>query len=140
MRHRRAIQTRPGSYNDVALMGFLTELRRHFRRQRLILILRRHRPALMRRQAIPTCRLSARGSPSSACQATRPISIRPNSCGATSRDGNWPISARTTSARSSGRSARASGAFAGRPRWRSHFSAMPAFLFDRVVTVLRETQ
>jgi hypothetical protein len=28
-------QTRPGSYNDVALIGFLNELRRHFRRQRL---------------------------------------------------------------------------------------------------------
>ena len=31
-------QTRPGSYNDVALIGFLNELKRHFRRRRLILI------------------------------------------------------------------------------------------------------
>ena len=31
-------QTRPGSYNDGALIGFLNELKRHFRRRRLILI------------------------------------------------------------------------------------------------------
>ena len=35
---------------------------------------------------------------------------------------------------------RAFGAFDGRPRWRSRFSAMRAFRFDRVVTVLRGTQ
>src|SRR5213593_4787841 len=81
--------------------------------------------ACRRIRAVPwrrTCGLSARGSPSSACRATRPTSIRPNSCGATSRGANWPTSARTTSARSSGRSARAFGAFDGRPRWRSRFS------------------
>lgn len=31
-------QTRPGSYNDVALIGFLNDLKRHFRGRRLILI------------------------------------------------------------------------------------------------------
>ena len=31
-------QTRPGSYNDVTLIGFLNELKRHFRGRRLILI------------------------------------------------------------------------------------------------------
>ena len=31
-------QTRPGSYNDVALIGFLNALQRHFRGRRLILI------------------------------------------------------------------------------------------------------
>jgi putative transposase len=31
-------QTRPGSYNDVALIDFLNDLRRHFRDQRLVLI------------------------------------------------------------------------------------------------------
>ena len=30
--------TRPGSYNDVALIGFLSELKRHCRRRRVILI------------------------------------------------------------------------------------------------------
>jgi putative transposase len=31
-------QTRPGSYNDIALIDFLNELKRHFRRRRLILV------------------------------------------------------------------------------------------------------
>jgi transposase len=31
-------QTRPGSYNDVALINFLNELKRQFRRRQLILI------------------------------------------------------------------------------------------------------
>lgn len=37
-RSRFFFQTRPGTYNDVAVIGFLRALKRHFRRQRVILI------------------------------------------------------------------------------------------------------
>jgi transposase len=37
-RSRLFFQTQPGSYNDVTLIGFLTELKRHCRGRRLILI------------------------------------------------------------------------------------------------------
>jgi len=46
-------QTRPGSYNDVALIGFLNALQRHFRGRRLILIwdgLPSHKSRDMRRK------------------------------------------------------------------------------------------
>src|SRR5216117_2210412 len=132
-------QTRPGSYNDVTLIGFLNELQDHFRGRRLLLIwdgLPSHKSRNMTAYlATQRSWLTIERLPGYALS-----SIPPNSCGATSRAANWPTSARTTSARSSGRSARVSAEFAGHPRWRLRFSAMPPFLFDQSVTVLRETQ
>jgi DDE superfamily endonuclease len=132
-------QTRPGSYNDVSLIGFLNELKRHFGGRRLILVW----------DGLPSHKSRAMATYLQAQRSWLTVERLPgyapdlnptNSCGATSRGANWPTSARTISARSSGRSARASGAFDGRPRWRSRFSAMRAFLCDQDVTVLRETQ
>lgn len=43
-------QTRPGSYNDVTLIEFLTDLKREFRRRRVVLVwdgLPSHKSALM---------------------------------------------------------------------------------------------
>jgi hypothetical protein len=37
-RARLYLQTHPGAYNDVGLISFLEELRRHFRRQRVLLL------------------------------------------------------------------------------------------------------
>lgn len=37
-RSRFFFQTQPGTYNDVAVIGFLRALKRHFRRQRVLLI------------------------------------------------------------------------------------------------------
>jgi hypothetical protein len=37
-RARLYFQTRPGAYNDVGLVEFLEELRRHFRRERVVLL------------------------------------------------------------------------------------------------------
>ena len=50
-RSRFYFQTRPGTYKDVGLIGFLRQLKRHFRGQRIILIwdgLAGHKSALMR--------------------------------------------------------------------------------------------
>ena len=50
-RSRFYFQTRPGTYKDVSLIGFLRQLKRHFRGRRIILIwdsLPGHKSALMR--------------------------------------------------------------------------------------------
>jgi transposase len=50
-RSRFYFQTRPGTYKDVGLIGFLRQLKRHFRGRRIILIwdgLAGHKSALMR--------------------------------------------------------------------------------------------
>ncbi len=56
------------------------------------------------------------------------------------RGANSPTSAPNTSARSSRRSAPAFAASGVLRRWRSRFSDIPGFLFDRNVTILCEIQ
>src|SRR5213079_2883790 len=86
-------QTRPGSYNDVTLIGFLNELQDHFRGRRLLLIwdgLPSHKSRNMTAYlATQRSWLTIERLPGYALS-----SIPPNSCGATSRAANWPTSAR----------------------------------------------
>jgi len=132
-------QTRPGSYNDVSLIGFLDELKRHFCRRRLILIwdgLPSHKSRAMTAY-LQTQRswLTVERLPGYAPDLNPTELVWGNVKGR-----ELANLCADNLGEASGRSARASGAFDGRPRWRSRFSAMRAFLFDQSVTVLRETQ
>ena len=132
-------QIRRGSYNDVSLMGFLTELKRHFRGQRVALVwdgLPSHQSRDMTRYVRrQRSWLTVERLPGYA-----PDLNPPSSCGATSKARNWRTSARTTSMTSRTRFTRVWNASVAARPWRSPSSGMPDFLVDPSVTILRETQ
>ena len=110
-------ETRPGSYNDGTLIEFLNDLKREFRGRRVVLIwdgLPSHKSRPM--QAYLRAQrswLTVERLPGS-----RPTSIRPSSCGATSRAASSRTSAPTISPGSS-RSCEAACAGTDAPRrWR----------------------
>ncbi len=72
-------ETRPGSYTDLTLMEFLTDLKRAFRGRRVILVWDAL-PSHKSRPRKPICRRD-RGSRSSACPATRPSLTQPTCVG-----------------------------------------------------------
>ena len=124
-RSRFYFQTRPGTYTDVALIGFLRTLKRHFRGAPVILLwdgLPAHRSARMTRYLVRQCRgLHIERLPASAPDLN-PV----DKWGATSRPGTSPISAPPTSWPCAVLCAGAVVAFAVSRRWPSASCVMPA--------------
>ncbi len=132
-------ETRPGTYNHVTLLEFLTDLRRAFRGRRVILVwdgLPSHKSRAM--QAYLQAQrswLTVERLPGYAPELNPAEFVW-----GTSRAPNSPTSAQIISARSSAPCMLGCGGSAARPPWRSRFSTILGFLFDRTVTVLHEIQ
>src|SRR5439155_25136098 len=118
--------TKPGSYNTISLIEFLTDLRQHLRGKPVILIwdgLSAHRSKDMKAW-LATQRHWLR------CPATPTTSTRWNWTGATSKPPNWPTCAPTPSTKPTPPRTPACTASAAATSCASTSSTIPAFASD----------